>query len=110
MLYQVLKQLPFLRRFRRRYKPKVRDLYQVGRSTYGEPLVLSWDDKTMLTIGSFCSIADGVVIFLEDEHGTDLISTFPFNLFYKSGKRIKAHPISKGDVVIGNDVWTGRGR
>ena len=30
-------------------------------------------------------------------------------MFYESAKHIKAHPVSKGDVVIGNDVWIGRG-
>ncbi|MER3446528.1 MAG: hypothetical protein C4291_06635 [Candidatus Dadabacteria bacterium] len=98
-----------MRWLRRPPKVSVRDKYQVGRSTYGEPIVLSWNEGTTLTIGSFCSIADGVVIFLGGEHRTDLITTFPFNVFHESAKHIKAHPISKGDVVIGNDVWIGRG-
>ncbi len=36
-----------------------------------------------------------------------MVTTYPFNLFWKSGKYIQAHPTTKGDVIIGNDVWIG---
>lgn len=69
--------------------------YGVG--TYGKPKVL-FDSKADLKIGKFCSISDNVTIFLGGEHEVNTISSYPFTL--------KNH-YSKGDVIIGNDVWIG---
>ena len=82
--------------------------YNIGRWTYGSPNILSWDDKTQLTIGKYCSIADGVTFILGGEHRSDWISTYPFSEFFGEGKAIEGHPASKGDIVIGNDVWIGQ--
>lgn len=62
-----------------------------------------------LKIGSFCSIADEVVIFLGGNHRPDWVTTYPFNWVFKEFDNIKGHPATKGNVVIGNDVWVGRG-
>ena len=82
------------------------DQIEVGEFTYGRPTVHIWDDKTKLKIGKFCSIGGNVQILLGGEHHTDWCSTYPFNVFladaYGFEERIAA---SKGDVVIGNDVW-----
>lgn len=61
-----------------------------------------------LVIGNFCSIAEDVVVHLGGDHDPKLISTFPFDhrLGWKVGSQTQ---ISKGDVIIGNDVWIGRG-
>jgi acetyltransferase-like isoleucine patch superfamily enzyme len=80
--------------------------HSVGRSTYGEPEVLSWGDSTSLSIGSYCSIAEGVRIFLGGNHRIDLISTYPFAEILKR-INLPRGPASKGDVIIGNDVWLG---
>ncbi len=81
--------------------------FKVGRGTYGNPKISSWGEGATLTIGSFCSIAPGVKIFLGGEHIIEMVTTYPFNLFWKSGKYMQAHPTTKGDVIIGNDVWIG---
>jgi acetyltransferase-like isoleucine patch superfamily enzyme len=81
--------------------------YEIGEWTYGDPTVLRWNSGTMLRIGKFCSLANGVKILLGGEHRTDWISTYPFNAFFKQAKGIEGHPASKGHVVIGNDVWIG---
>ena len=72
--------------------------------------IYSWCEGSELKIGSFCSIAEDIKVFLGGNHRSDWITTFPFghihqdifNNFNGSG-----HPKSNGDVVIGNDVWIG---
>lgn len=81
--------------------------YKIGRYTYGNPQVLSWGEGATLVIGSFCSIATGVKIFLGGDHRSDWVTTYPFPALWKSAKDIKGHPHSKGNVIIGNDVWLG---
>lgn len=81
---------------------------EFGNFTYGNPTILSWGEKTKLKIGKFCSIAPNVTIFLGGEHRNDWVSTYPFNALLENYKHIQGHPKSKGDVIIGNDVWIGR--
>ena len=81
--------------------------YIIGDWTYGAPTVLRWGKDTRLLIGKFCSIADGVTILLGGEHRTDWITTYPFYEFFERAKDAKGHPKTKGDVIIGNDVWIG---
>ncbi len=81
--------------------------YQIGEFSYGKPRVLSWGEGTNLIIGRFCSIADGVTILLGGEHRSDWVTTYPFTVFFEEAKHISGHPKTKGDVIIGNDVWIG---
>lgn len=85
------------------------DFIDVGDFTYGIPEVRFWDDKTHLTIGKFCSIAKNVIIMLGGEHRTDWVTTYPFNALTTSFSHIEGHPATKGDIVIGNDVWIASG-
>ncbi len=81
--------------------------YSIGRATYGDPEIHSLGERAVFKIGSFCSIASGVNILLGGEHRPDWVTTYPFNVLWKSGNQIKGHPKTKGDVTIGNDVWIG---
>jgi acetyltransferase-like isoleucine patch superfamily enzyme len=83
--------------------------YAVGRWTYGEPEVLHWGEQATLKVGAFCSFAKGVTIFLGGNHRIDWVTTFPFPALWESAKHIPGHPATRGDVVIGNDVWIGDG-
>lgn len=62
-----------------------------------------------LKIGKFCSIAEGVTVFLGANHRVDWFTTFPFGHYkeneFPKVKKDHGHPSTKGDVVIGNDVW-----
>jgi acetyltransferase-like isoleucine patch superfamily enzyme len=85
-----------------------------GRFTYGYEgvTIRQWNEGAALRVGSFCSIADKVTIFLGGNHRIDWITTFPFDHAFREeiGRfGITGHPSSKGDVVIGNDVWIGSG-
>lgn len=82
-------------------------IVEIGDFTYGKPTIRYWDDKTSLKIGKYCSIAEGVTIVLGGEHRVDWISTYPFNVFLNSFSNIDGHPHTKGDVIVGNDVWIG---
>lgn len=80
----------------------------VGRFTYGNPQFMLWDDSERIKIGSFCSIADEVVIFGGGEHRTDWVTTFPLRIAFDDPLKGKdGHPASKGETKIGNDVWIG---
>lgn len=42
---------------------------------------------------------------LGGEHRSDWVSTYPFNALVGEFSDIEGHPATKGDIVIGNDVW-----
>lgn len=86
------------------------DRVTVGKKTYGELFVYGFDNpKTTLQIGSWCSIAGGVKIWLGGEHPLKFASTFP--IAHKNGWSDKVHPelSTKGSVKIEDDVWIGDG-
>lgn len=86
--------------------------FTIGEHTYGEPTVLQFDHSSRLTIGRFCSISDHVTIILGGNHRIDWATTYPFPAFpetWPEAAAIVGHPDSKGDIVIGNDVWIGFG-
>lgn len=96
---------------RRRYLLR-NHVVMIGEHTYGSPNVYHWGDETKLRIGKYCSIADDVVILLGGEHRIDWTTTYPFSAFsslWGQSSRVSGHPVSKGDVIIGNDVWIGHG-
>ena len=98
----------------KRLPPFTKDLpglkqYDIGDFTYGAPRVLTWGEGASLRIGKYCSIADQVTILLGGEHRTDWVSTFPFAEVMGWGRGIPGHPSTRGDVIIGNDVWIGLG-
>lgn len=64
-----------------------------------------------LKIGKFCSIACGTkFLFNSANHSLRSLSTYPFPIFYEEWEhRLWADKAwdNKGDIVLGNDVWTG---
>jgi len=90
---------------------------EVGAYTYGRPDVCGQlvHPEVRLRIGKFCSFARGVTIYLGMNHRTDLVSTYPFKAFpddWPQSESLKVEDVgavSKGNVVIGNDVWIGDG-
>lgn len=99
-----IKALPKLERGVAKFKNKYPS-YEMGRGSYGIPLVHDWKEGSTLKIGSFCSIAEDVNIFLGGHHRSDWITTFPFPAFVKSAADIEGYAFSRGDVVIAHDVW-----
>ncbi|MBI5566776.1 MAG: CatB-related O-acetyltransferase [Chloroflexi bacterium] len=81
--------------------------YPIGHGTYGWPRVIDAGEGATVRIGAFCSIAKGVKIMLGGEHHTEWVTTFPFSVLWPAARHIGGHPQTKGDVIIGNDVWLG---
>jgi acetyltransferase-like isoleucine patch superfamily enzyme len=77
----------------------------VGKRTYGFLQVTDFSlSDVKLKIGSYCSISPGVQFLLGGEHQTNSISTFPFKVKCFGYDKEAG---SKGDIVIGDDVWIG---
>ena len=82
----------------------------IGDYTYFNKLhIMSeiWDDDVKCIIGKFCSIGPENHIILAEEHHKEWNSVFPLCEFLEPGAATSTY--SKGNVVIGNDVWTGIG-
>lgn len=66
--------------------------------------------KDQLIIGKFCMIASGVEFIMNGaNHLSHAVSAYPFAVFgngWEHAMEEKSYP-SKGNTVIGNDVWIG---
>jgi acetyltransferase-like isoleucine patch superfamily enzyme len=84
-------------------------LLTMGHSSYGEPLVSTVPgDKERVRAGSFVSIGLDVVLLDGGDHRVDWVTTYPLRACLGlPGAYEDGHPRSKGDIVIGNDVWIG---
>ncbi|RPI15805.1 MAG: antibiotic acetyltransferase [Lysobacterales bacterium] len=81
----------------------------IGRYSYGRPKLEFQSSGARLTVGQFCSFADEVRIFLGGEHRTDWVTTYPFPVMIPEARDFSGHPATRGDVVVGSDVWVGHG-
>ena len=83
------------------------DRVTIGNGTYGGIQALISGENGLLKIGNFCSIGGGVVFALSADHPLNYISTYPFrsNIIKKEGW---TDALSKGDIVIDDDVWLGQ--
>lgn len=82
-------------------------LVSVGNHSYGMLNIITFNDKSKLSIGSFVSIAENVTFLLDVEHHLDHLSTYPFKV--KLLELEKYESFSKGDIVVEDDVWIGYG-
>ena len=78
----------------------------VGNYTYGGLTVLDFGRGSVLRIGSFCSLASGVIFNLSGDHFPNHISTFPFKAKVLGYEMNEA--ASRGDILVGDDVWIGQ--
>lgn len=79
-----------------------------GEFTYGYENVEEKLRGANIYFGKFCSIAKDVKALLGDNHRTDWITTFPFGHIFQNvlnGYNGEGCPTTKGDIVVGNDVW-----
>lgn len=81
-------------------------LVSVGKKTYGGLYVLTFNNESKLKIGAYCSIAPNVAFMLSADHYIHNISTYPFmaKIFGE-----KYEGISKGNIIVDDDVWIGYG-
>ena len=78
----------------------------VGKNSYGELNVTSFNNISRLYIGNYVSIAQGVTFLLDVEHYINHVSTYPFKKKILKGED---EAFSKGDISVGDDVWIGYG-
>lgn len=88
--------------------------FEIGDFTYGQPVIRWWGEDVQLKIGRYCSIADNVKIYLGGNHRHTWVTTYPFpsspmnqDWPNANNRGLPTLPASKGDVVIGHDVWIG---
>jgi acetyltransferase-like isoleucine patch superfamily enzyme len=87
----------------------------MGAHSYGQPQIIAWhtpDGRRVsgrVVIGCYCSIAGGVTILTGGNHRTDFVSTYGFRVRWDlPGRDEDGQAYSKGDVLIGHDVWVGQ--
>jgi chloramphenicol O-acetyltransferase type B len=80
-------------------------LLTIGAHTYGSPILRGTHNN--VTIGKFCSIAEGVIFDGGFSHNHRNVSTYPFNPNWTNDVPLNLK--IKGDIVVGNDVWIGEG-
>ncbi|SIO19364.1 Acetyltransferase (isoleucine patch superfamily) [Carnobacterium alterfunditum] len=81
------------------------DIVKVGTYTYGVLNIYSYGSKNeRLSIGSFVSIASDVTFMLGGNHMLNTLSTYPFRVMINGEE---AEAISKGEIIINDDVWIG---
>ena len=84
------------------------DVVSVGNYTYGNLNVHYYKNESeRLEIGNFCSIADNVHFFLAGEHDYNNLTTFPLKNYITKDKVNES--ITKGPIIVGDDVWIGYG-
>lgn len=77
----------------------------VGKKTYGQLRVQdSSTQDVKLCIGNYCAIGPGVQFLLGTEHRMNTITMYPFK--EKNFGSVN-EALSKGDIIIGDDVWFG---
>lgn len=116
MFYSLRKNLA-LRRFNKKWRDRnldnetapgnIFDLnsVHVGQGTYGQLNVYNYNRDVTLSIGNFCSIASEVMFILNADHRLDTVSSFPFKA--KLLQSDKFEGLSKGNILVGDDVWIG---
>lgn len=82
---------------------------RVGKYTYGAEHVRTEWPQAHVVIGRFTSIAEDCTIMLGGNHHVDRGTTYPFGHVATEVFQYDRddQPTTRGDVVIGNDVWIG---
>ena len=82
------------------------DVVSVGRGTYGNIDVRwFWGKDERLSIGNYCSIAEGVLFLTGGNHHLDRLSSYPFSHYYHIGEHTAP---TKEPIVVKDDVWIGQ--
>jgi acetyltransferase-like isoleucine patch superfamily enzyme len=81
----------------------------LGTHSYGgASLVVFPGDDAKARIGKYCSLAEGVELMPGGNHRPEWVTTYPLRVMFDlPGALRDGLPASKGDIVIGNEVWIG---
>lgn len=79
--------------------------FEIGDYSYGAPIVQMWNDGARLKVGKYCSIGPEVEFILGGNHHLDHVTTYPLSKM--AGPAMPEGPFTRGDIVVGSDVWIG---
>jgi len=83
--------------------------HRIGKWTYGDPDIAPAGEGATVTVGKFCSFAGEVMILRGHEHRIGWVSTYLFSVAFPDVGGLPFLARTKGNVVIGHDVWIGTG-
>jgi len=78
-----------------------------GEGTYGIPSIISFDKRSLVSVGNYVSIASNVTFLLGANHVSGLVTTYPIDRLDET--KTTADSNERGDLSIGSDVWIGYG-
>ncbi len=82
----------------------------MGRHSYAIPTVHRYNGEAcVVRVGHFASIGRDVEFLPGGNHHTDRVTTFPIRRVLKLDGIAADNVAPPGDVIVGNDVWIGRG-
>jgi acetyltransferase-like isoleucine patch superfamily enzyme len=82
------------------------ELPNFGKGSYARPKIIG-AGLAILKVGKYCSISNSATFVLGLEHKPEWCTTYPFSVV-EENLRDNPHPLkTKGDIVVGNDVWIG---
>ncbi len=86
------------------------DRVSIGSYSYGllELIAYNPNGKDKLIIGNFVSISSNVRFLLDEYHQINTFTTFPLKSILL-GKQSESDAISRGSIVIEDEVWIGSG-
>jgi probable biosynthetic protein (TIGR04098 family) len=75
--------------------------FEIGDYSLGQAEVRLYN-ASRLIVGKYCSFAAGTTFILGGNHPTDVVAT---SYLDRTGRGPAEHPYTRGDIVIGSDVW-----
>jgi acetyltransferase-like isoleucine patch superfamily enzyme len=83
------------------------NIVEIGIGTNGHLKIISYGNRDeKLIIGNYCNIARNVEFLLGGEHNINNLTTYEFRVKYL---KQDYETMTKGPIILGNDVWVGRG-
>ncbi|MDV8927384.1 CatB-related O-acetyltransferase [Leuconostoc mesenteroides] len=83
------------------------DRVKVGKASYGKLNIHYWgSENECLQVGNYVSIADDVLFSLGGNHNIESSTVYPYKVMFL-GEKTEA--ISKGPIIVEDDVWIGEG-
>lgn len=84
-------------------------LINLGRRSYIVSSIIESSESEVIhiNIGNYCSIAHEVKFLMDVDHDYLSVTTYPSSIFLNNIEKSKIR--RKGTIIIGNDVWIGRG-
>lgn len=84
--------------------------YRAARDVVGRPFVMVHrGDRARVEVGARTRFGDGVVVLTGGNHQATWVTTFALREVYGLPGAYVDNPISRGDVIVGDDVTVGEG-